>query len=117
MANGVEGLAISNISSLTSSTLNPNFSFIYGVFFLKYFIFKFLNNWSEEHINNKAVNCFFMVHVKQSPKILDSLGSFLIFHGKNKIKESLVIHFTFKSLIFFENSINKNVSQSPRIFG
>lgn len=84
------------------------FKIIYFVIILNS-LRQFIYDSSEKHVNYKCINCTFMENVENAPKILQTLRTFFVFHRQNKIKEIFIIHFTFISLVFFENSVYKYV--------
>ena len=53
-----------------------------------------------------------MKNVNYPPEVLQALRTFFVLHGQNKVEEVLVIHFAFIGLVFFENTVNKNVGKT-----
>jgi len=80
-------------------------------------LFQLLNNLTEEHVNNKSINGTLVIDIKDSPEVLQTLGRFFILHREDKVKESFIVHFTFKSLEFFKHTINEDLRQTRRIPG
>ena len=56
-----------------------------------------------------------MENINNSPKVLEALWTLFVLHCKYKVKEILVVHFSLVCLIFFENSVNKNVREAWRV--
>ena len=100
---------LGHIPKLVLDIVNPEPKFLS--------LLQLLNDRPEKQVNLESVNSSLIVHVQNSPEVLKGLGGFLVFHCQNKIKESLVIHFTFEGLVFFKDPINENPGQTRRVPG
>ena len=53
-----------------------------------------------------------MVHIQNSPEILDCLGSILVVHCQDEFQETFVAHLSVDSGVLLEDSVDDNGRQS-----
>jgi len=74
-----------------------------------------LNDLSEEHVDYKRIDRALVVDIQHTPEVLERLGRLFVFHGQHEVKERFVVHFSFKRLKLFENTVDEDLGQTRRI--
>lgn len=57
-----------------------------------------------------------MVHVENSPEVLDGLRRFLVLHGQNELQETLEVKFAVDCLVLLVQTVNDDARESARVF-
>lgn len=56
-----------------------------------------------------------MVHVENSPEVLDGLGRFLVLHGQDELQETLEVKFAVDCLVLLVQTVNDDARESARV--
>ena len=65
-----------------------------------------MDDGAEEHVYDEGIDSSFVVHVQNSPEVLDCFRSLFVVHRQNELEESLVVHLSLHSWVLLEDTVN-----------
>lgn len=78
-------------------------------------LLQFCDHLSKEHIDDKSVDCALVVDIQHAPEVLQGLGRLFILHREHEVQKGFVVHFAFKCLKLFKNSVNENLRKTGSV--